>query len=590
VANLIRKISKAYRNFWRRNQVLVIWALALMAVGLGYAGFQQYLPTGVSRLELFYRSLQLFVLQAQPFDQPPPLALEISRFLAPAVTIYTALMALHSIFSVRLRLLLLRLRPADAVICGLGRKGLQLARDFAADGSRIVVIDSDEHNDRLDLCRDLGALVLVGDAAEPDLLRNVLAQRARHVLATCGDDGVNVEIAVRVHQLYQELRTSRRRAMECFVHIVDPVLCDAFKENPIFHNVHDPFAVRVFNIFENSARLLLDAHLLDREHIGPQDERKVHLLIVGFGNMGQSIALQAARIGHFANGLNLRLSVVDRQAELKRRGFAGRYPQFEKICDTEFFSLGCDDAECLHLLDAWTADPAMLMSVAVCLDDDSNSLTCALQLANRLQSNPVPLCVRMEEDLGLAALLNSEQHCPELLQHIRAFGQIDLASAKSKLTNPEQDKLARITHDEFRKRGAAEGRSASDPSMREWDQLSEQLKDSNRQFADHIAVKLRAVRCVLDRPRAGEEPVTVFSKEERDVLAKMEHARWNAERFLAGWQFGQADKRRKISPHLVAWNALADEVKQHDYQLVDLIPHLVSRMNQQIYRVRGSPR
>ena len=44
-----------------------------------------------------------------------------------------------------------------------------------------------------------------------------------------------------------------------------------------------------------SARLLLDEYPLDRDHIGPADGRTVHLVIIGFGKMGQSIALQAAR-------------------------------------------------------------------------------------------------------------------------------------------------------------------------------------------------------------------------------------------------------------------------------------------------------
>ena len=72
--------------------------------------------------------------------------------------------------------------------------------------------------------------------------------------------------------------------------------------------------------------------------IRPNDPRTVHLVIVGFGRMGRSLALRAAKMGHFANGKLLRISVIDREADRQREHFLFRYPALEsdKICRLAF--------------------------------------------------------------------------------------------------------------------------------------------------------------------------------------------------------------------------------------------------------------
>ena len=66
------------------------------------------------------------------------------------------------------------------IICGVGRKGLQLVRDFRAHGECVVAMDSDEHNPHLDICQQLGAVVLTGAVTDPALLDWLAADFVRH--------------------------------------------------------------------------------------------------------------------------------------------------------------------------------------------------------------------------------------------------------------------------------------------------------------------------------------------------------------------------------------------------------------------------
>jgi hypothetical protein len=63
------------------------------------------------------------------------------------------------------------------------------------------------------------------------------------------------------------------------------------------------------------------------------------------------------------------------------------------------------------------------------------------------------------------------------------------------------------------------------------------------------------------------------------MLARMEHARWNAERFLAGWSLGAKDVKLKRSPYLVPYDQLPDEVKAWDRDAVKNIPDLLRMLS-----------
>jgi hypothetical protein len=188
--------------------------------------------------------------------------------------------------------------------------------------------------------------------------------------------------------------------------------------------------------------------------------------------------------------------------------------------------------------------------------------------------------------------LDSNEHIGVLLEDapaINAFGQPSRFCSPDAVENETLDVLARRIHEEFRRLRIAEGRTAAeDPSLSAWETLDPALRNSNRQQADHIPVKLRAVGCEMAEPDEARraQRVTAFSKDETTMLARMEHARLVAERKIAGWKHGpQKDVERKISPQLVAWNDLPDEMRATHIDAVEHIPALLEAIGRWVYRV-----
>ncbi|MBV8378313.1 MAG: hypothetical protein JO279_15050 [Verrucomicrobia bacterium] len=66
----------------------------------------------------------------------------------------------------------------------------------------------------------------------------------------------------------------------------------------------------------------------------------------------------------------------------------------------------------------------------------------------------------------------------------------------------------------------------------------------------------------------------------------MEHARWTAERKLAGWQYrpGEKSEEKKTSPYLVHWDELEENIKEYDRDAVRNIPRYLEMVKERIYR------
>jgi hypothetical protein len=76
-----------------------------------------------------------------------------------------------------------------------------------------------------------------------------------------------------------------------------------------------------------------------------------------------------------------------------------------------------------------------------------------------------------------------------------------------------------------------------------------------------------------------------FTKDEIEIMAEMEHGRWNVERLSDGWRWGEKkDVDKKISPYLVGWDQLPENVKEWDREAVRAIPKLLESVGLEIRR------
>jgi len=141
--------------------------------------------------------------------------------------------------------------------------------------------------------------------------------------------------------------------------------------------------------------------------------------------------------------------------------------------------------------------------------------------------------------------------------------------------HPEaRERIARAIHARYLENQRTR-KPATDPAMQPWDELAEALKESNRAQAGDIARKLAAIGYRLNA--TGGPPPLALTGEQVERLAVLEHERWVAERQAAGWTLGPVkDVERRVTPYLVDWAELAEEIREYDREAVREIPALLA--------------
>jgi hypothetical protein len=382
-----------------------------------------------------------------------------------------------------------------------------------------------------------------------------------------GDDSTNVEVAVRIYELKKERKHAHSNTpmLDCRVHVVDHDLRALFKEHRVFRDSGDRLRISLFNIYESSARVLFEKYPLDREWIGPNDPRSVQLIVAGFGEMGESMVVQAARMGHFANGRPARIIVIDQDPTEPKGRLQRRYPHIGEICEIEFVPASVNDPELFKHIAEFCGRPNTLSTVVICFDNDARCLSFALGLLPKVKNARIPILTRMSTDRGLATLLKAELTEALLKGLVKPFAVLPAHTHERTLL--EIDRRATAMHRHyFEGRGRAEKKA--DSSLTSWDELDEDLKDSWRHQGDHVAVKLRVLE------RSGTESRTLPTAPTLiETLARMEHARWKAEQSLAGWVYAPGEKNleSKTTPYLVSWEDLPERMKEQARQVVKTV-------------------
>ena len=114
------------------------------------------------------------------------------------------------------------------------------------------------------------------------------------------------------------------------------------------------------------------------------------------------------------------------------------------------------------------------------------------------------------------------------------------------------------------------------------------MRESNRRAADQISAGLRAIGCDLAPLDAWDGVTLELAPAELDVLARIEHERWIAERTGAGWRFGEArDDDQKLNPLLRPWTELPADAKAGGIETARQLPALLARAGFEIVRAQG---
>jgi hypothetical protein len=569
----------------RRRRSLITWGLIIVSAGiafvLGVVGYAEYYAPRLdtspppSFLDLVQDSARLLVTEwGDSAGDTMPKTLQMARWFALLSWSAAAIKGLLNFASKQVQLIRCRLHRNHAIVCGLGRQGLQLVSDLTAQGINVIAIELDPDNSQIANVKSEGVPVLMGNAADPVTLTDAAAKRARFIFAVAGDDKVNIEIATKAFGS-RSARSNGGRTQRCAVHIDNAEISGLFSERPLFKTTTDDFDAHFFNINRLAARTLVDRYPPDRfQEVHGPDDPPASIMVFGTEMLAQELVSQIARVGHYGNRKKPIIQLLTGEENRVSKSVEKRAAVL-----SEFVELDIDDNLDFELL--LTNDDLLEGVVTrhqpsivyICLSNavDSLRLVAGLQRVGVARRAELVVCTTHRSDFTFLA---PSVEGPDDL----GFAVFDVMRETCTVENimrERLDNLARAIHRDYVARQTELGKTVeTNRSLVSWNALPETFREANRNQADHVAVKLRVLG--YDSPSIPPPCDLQLTEPQLELIAELEHRRWLAGKMLAGWRYtsGPKDAARRIAPTIVGWDALTEEEKGKDRDTARDLPRL----------------
>jgi hypothetical protein len=571
--NLVRR--------WKEYRAVILTVVAGLVLVLGTIGFAKVYPRD-RPFDSLYRAVQLFAFGGN-VDSRPNLWLEIARFLAPLVIGYAAINIVIGLYRDQFRWFLIRGLRNHIVIAGLGDAGSMMASSFDRENWRVIAIEQDAASPAIQTARERGIWVVQGDATDPHILRRAGVRRASLFMVMCGNDGTNVDVAAAAR------RVSHGRGSGILTTVVDLhdfELWQTMKAQALVDRDHSAFRLELFNIHGLAADMLIDQY----PAFGPGDPGSPHVLFVGMDGVAISVIiglLKRWRGTRPEPERRFRITIADRSPEPLQAQLVACYPEIASIAGVELRTWRVDVSSLGRLAQL----PEAVSAIYVCLVSETQALTAALALRQHpglWDGAPIVLAVS-DESAGVGAAISRGG---QALERVRAFGVLSRTLTPEALLHTATEVIAELGHDFYRREQFARGKSeATDRSLVTWKQLSPDLRESNRLWADGIAAHLSDLRLVVAPAplMSPDEPLFEFTAEEVEHLAPLEHARWEDAMTRIGYRQGPTRTAHTHPMIGVPFDQLPEANKDKDRAHVRAIPVILAQAGFRVSRLSPAP-
>jgi hypothetical protein len=322
---------------------------------------------------------------------------------------------------------------------------------------------------------------------------------------------------------------------------------------------------------------------VDGNGITEEDNRHVHLVIVGTSNFGVTLGIEAAKILHFPNfkkGKNLtRITFIDLNADSEKNLFMTRFRHFFEVqshwyngkqypatkfegdradfLDVEFEFIKGDiySTEIQKQIESWVSDETQLVSLIFAMRDARHNMAIAMNLPDSVYEKNVPIFIRQNSSSKFLAKLRkkSDKLGNKIVVKDNAIREIPLKGRYANLypfgmtdiifdVDKRAQRMAECINHLYSK--CDELQWARIPTCEEvknctWDEIHKKwislpvaLQWSNLYSAYNIAYRIHTIKAM----RNSNADITEISDKEAETLGRVEHDRWNVEKLLLGYR------------------------------------------------------
>lgn len=430
-------------------------------------------------------------------------------------------------------------------------------------------------------------------------LRQAKARAARRIIVDAGEDADTWQIAQQAAGEYPDA--------DVLAHIRDPWIRDRLSRDRAQTDRPTP-RLTPFTYATGAARQVMLAHppyLLAKA----LEAKAQHILIVGFGQVGESVAREFLVTSVIPDQPKMMVTIVDPNARVLEADFHGRHKELMEFVDFNFiagdFRVTDEKEDGVFATVKKRAAKAPICAVYVAIDLAHEPLGLAfairaMAMRHSLFSAPIFVCAqhgaglqRVRQGVGVVGgeFQLQEEREKQAVAHselcnlrVVSFGSWRAAFDGSGMLEDEYDAQAKRYHDVY-SANLAEAQRRLEGSVpgeaTPWKNLPDQLRVANRRAAAHMRAKAHAVNFDLAKwlastegPNATHELPPAHDNfpqgDEPDIrMSRLEHERWVLDRFLDGWRYGpKRDNYLRLRPQLVPFDQLKPEEIAKDNAVV----------------------
>jgi hypothetical protein len=432
-----------------------------------------------------------------------------------------------------------------------------------------------------------------------------------------------------IMQAEHAIQDKAERACRCYVHLSNPNLLTRLGNSSFTAAMRSCIDIHLVNSCRAIARHLVCERIFGAHLPAYRENGVLRFVVLGLGSLGQQIIIQLAQMAHAWNVKTI-ITVMDKDNEKliqfkksmsvltesgEQTANTGEVNSggFSKVQDIEIRYYHTDPLSS-HIDTMIVTDPDLIANVFIAaMGEEAENIAAVSRIMELISKRNAAaysrIYVRVKRTDGATAGVLGGKLAPESWKEIvEPFG-ITSPALSSYLTDRRGDYIASILHrlylanslapniewlkDDNKSENKNEETSKlkidadkieaaaqrTKLSCTMWNMLAEEFRDSNRLQADHLFVKMWMLGLKLTDMINSHPDSNTFAENSKNikkltkpgkwhmVLAETEHNRWNADKLLAGYKYGETENKdgpEKTHDCLIRFDELKPDVMAYD--------------------------
>jgi hypothetical protein len=572
-------LKKSTRLFFRKHWFLFIWIIlgifAVLVLILGVIGFSKNLAVVDKEKDyplttLLFMTVQLFFLKSGAQPEPVNWELETARWLSVAVSSGAVIQGLLLGFRKQFQEWLCRFQNRHVIICGFGTEGKFIFKDLINQGNVVIVLDKNLNHEEILKIDHAGGYYLLRDAVLHESFDGIGINRCAKIFITCGMDVVNIQVGDSFYKAHSTCNYPAQKKIDVYVQcresrVFNVLMLDKFRNKKI--------SFQRFDSITNGVRAFTEIQPFDYLPISFDSKIRVNLIVVGSSNEAESFIIHLARLGAFANNLKPIVTLASPEAKKWEENILFKFPQLKHIIDLEVYEYESESISTRNLIAKLINDNSRMITILISNKTEEKTLSITMECKQISEGTKIPVLINLRSGFSLNEMFKNN---PE--QRIIPLCITELGCDTVQIIKEKLDEIAKIIHLDYLATCKSQGKQLYDtPANRPWEELDDSYKQSNRDQADHLYVKTRVLGLKISENLIDKIKNELTKENLIEILSKMEHYRWNANRWLEGYRYepGRKNDILKTHPNLVPWEDLDEGTKDYDRSAVKLLPEIL---------------